>query len=135
MFDTKIVIVVRHDLLVWQKLNVTAFLTGGVLGGDAALLGERYEDGSGITYRPLPIQPMIILAADGEGLSRIHARALGRGVDLAIYTEEMFSTGHDEANRAVVKQRETEALNFVGLGLRAEKKVVDKITKGAKMHP
>jgi hypothetical protein len=27
MFDTKIAIVVRDDLAIWQKLNVTAFLT------------------------------------------------------------------------------------------------------------
>ncbi|TIU69464.1 MAG: DUF2000 family protein, partial [Mesorhizobium sp.] len=27
MFDTKFAIVLRDDLAVWQKLNVTAFLT------------------------------------------------------------------------------------------------------------
>jgi hypothetical protein len=32
MFDTKIAIVVREDLATWQKLNVTAFLTSGVVG-------------------------------------------------------------------------------------------------------
>ena len=40
MFETKIAIVVREDLLVWQKLNVTAFLTSGVLGADSSLLGR-----------------------------------------------------------------------------------------------
>ena len=29
-FDTKIAIVVRDDLAVWQKLNVTAFITSGI---------------------------------------------------------------------------------------------------------
>ena len=37
MFDTKIAIVVREDLAVWQKLNVTAFLTSGVVGSDTGL--------------------------------------------------------------------------------------------------
>jgi hypothetical protein len=32
-FDTKIGIVVREDLAIWQKLNVTAFLASGVAGG------------------------------------------------------------------------------------------------------
>ena len=32
MFDTKIAIVVREDLPVWQKLNVTAFIMSGVVG-------------------------------------------------------------------------------------------------------
>ena len=57
MFDTKIVIVIRDDLAVWQKLNVTAFLTSGVLGANAEMLGEIYEDGSGNRYSPLIRQP------------------------------------------------------------------------------
>lgn len=135
MFDTKIAIVVRNDLLIWQKLNVTAFLTSGVLGADSGLLGEAYEDASGRLYRPLIVQPMIVLSADSEGLAQIHRRALDRDVPMAIYIEEMFSTGHDAANRAAVKQYATEALKLVGLALRTEKKIADKITKGAKMHP
>lgn len=135
MFDTKIAIVVRDDLLDWQKLNVTAFLTSGVLGANAELLGERYEDASGKTYRPLIIQPMIVLVTDKAGLRKIHERALGRGADIAIYIEDMFATGHDAANRATVRRYETGDLNLVGLALRDEKKTVDKITKGAKMHP
>lgn len=135
MFDTKIAIIVRDDLPVWQKLNVTAFLTSGILGADAELLGERYADASGTTYRPLIIQPMIVLKTDKAGLAKIHARALTRGTDLAIYIEDMFATGHDAANRAAVRQYATEDLNLVGLALREKKKIVEKITKGAKMHP
>ena len=135
MFDAKIAIVVRDDLLTWQKLNVTAFLTSGVLGADAELLGENYEDATGQLYRPLIIQPMIVLAADGEGLKKIHRRGIDRGASMAIYIEDMFSTGHDAANRAAVKQYATDELALVGLALRDDKKVVDKITKGAKMHP
>ncbi len=135
MFDTKIAIIVREDLLVWQKLNVTAFLTSGVLGADADLIGERYADASGVTYRPLMIQPMIVLTTDKAGLAKIHTRALNRGADMSIYTKEMFATGHDAANRAVVRQHATEDLNLVGLALREQKKIVDKITKGANMHP
>ena len=47
----------------------------------------------------------------------------------------MFTTGHDAANRAVVAEFGAADLDLVGLALREEKKVVDKITKGAKMHP
>lgn len=135
MFETKIALVVRNDLLDWQKLNVTAFLTSGVLGADNDLLGERNEDADGQTYRPLIVQPMIVLATDGAGLKKIHARGLTRGVDMAIYIEDMFKTGHDAANRAAVREYRTENLNLVGLAIRHDKKIVDKITKGAKMHP
>ena len=135
MFDTKIAIVVRDDLLTWQKLNVTAFLTSGVLGADRALLGEAYADADGRHYAPLIVQPIIVLATDGAGLTRIHRRALERDVALAVYIEDMFATGHDAANRAAVAKYPTGALNLVGLALREERRLVDKITKGAKMHP
>ena len=134
MFDTKIAIVVRDDLAVWQKLNVTAFLTSGVLGAAEGLLGERYEDAAGNLYNPLIVQPMIVLSADAEGLRRIHGRAMERGARLSIYIEEMFETGHDAANRAAVKRRRPEEMSVVGLALREDRKLVDKITKGVRMH-
>jgi hypothetical protein len=31
-FDTKIAVVLRDDLAVWQKTNVTAFLVSGIAG-------------------------------------------------------------------------------------------------------
>lgn len=134
MFDTKIAIVVREDLATWQKLNITAFLTSGIVGAHEGLLGERYEDAAGNTYNPLIVQPMIVLSADTAAISTIYRRAMERGTQLSLYIEDMFSTGHDAANRAAVKQYTPEAMNVVGLALRDEKKVVDKITKGARMH-
>ena len=47
----------------------------------------------------------------------------------------MFATGHDAANRAVVKAVERAQLDLVGLALRAERKVADKILDGLKFHP
>ncbi len=134
MFDTKIAIIVREDLAVWQKLNVTAFLTSGVLGANESLLGEIYQDADGQNYSPLIIQPMIVLSTDGPGLTKIHNRALNRGARLSLYIEEMFKTGNDTANRAAVREVKTEDLKIVGLALREDRKIVDKITKGAKMH-
>jgi len=135
VFDTKIAIVVRDDLLVWQKLNVTAFLTSGVVGATEGLLGEPYEDAAGNRYNPLAIQPMIVLAADAASLRTIYARAMERRVRLSLYIEEMFATGHDAANRAAVRQAAPEAMNLAGLALREERKLVDKVVKGARMHP
>jgi hypothetical protein len=47
----------------------------------------------------------------------------------------MFATGHDAANREVFARFAPDDAKVVGLALRAEKRVADKITKGAKMHP
>ena len=134
MFDTKIAIVVRDDLAVWQKLNVTAFLTSGIVGADGGLIGSPYEDAAGNRYNPLMIQPIIVLSAEAERMATIYRRAMERNVALSLYIEDMFATGHDAANRAAVKARQPDEMRIVGLGLREDKKIVDKITKGARMH-
>ncbi|MEH6403501.1 MAG: DUF2000 family protein [Sneathiella sp.] len=134
-FETKTAIIVRQDLLTWQKLNVTAFLATGIMSENPNLAGEAYVDASNNQFSCLSRQPIIVLASSEEGLRKIHSRALSRGVKTAVYIEEMFSTGHDEANRAVFKECTPETANIVGIGLVSDKKIVDKITKGAKMHP
>jgi len=135
MFSTKIAIIVRDDLAVWQKLNVTAFLTSGLIGAAPDLIGAPYEDAAGNCYHALAIQPMIVLAADAETMTAIYQRAMERSVRLALYIADMFATGHDAANRAAVRQHRPDTLDIVGLALRDERKLVDKIVKGARMHP
>ncbi|TCV72701.1 DUF2000 family protein [Neorhizobium sp. S3-V5DH] len=135
MFDTKIAIVLRDDLAPWQELNVTAFLTSGIIAQHPAVIGEAYRDAAGHVYNPMSIQPIVVLAADRETLRAVHRRTLEREVTTSAYIEEMFATGHDAANREVFAKFAPDDAKLVGLALRAEKKIVDKITKGAKMHP
>ena len=134
MLDTKFAIVVRDDLAVWQKLNVVAFLATGVAAQFPAMIGEPYRDRAGNSYNALSIQPVIILSADQPALSAIHRRSLERGVQTSLYVEEMFSTGNDALNREVFARFGPDDAKVVGIALRAEKKIVDKITKGAQMH-
>ena len=135
MFDTKIAIVIRDDLAIWQKLNVTAFLTSGLVAQSPEIIGEPYRDAHGHVYNPMTIQPMVVLGADQETLRSVHRRSVERHVRISAYTEEMFGTGYDAANRAVFAQFSPDNAKLVGLALRAEKKIVDKIVKGARMHP
>jgi len=134
MFDTKFAVVLREDLEVWQKLNVTAFLSSGIIGQKPDLIGEAYRDAAGHVYNALSVQPIIVLSADGATLSKIHARALERAVPASVYIEEMFSTGHDEANRAVFATFGPDDAKIVGIALHADRKTVDRITKGARLH-
>jgi hypothetical protein len=134
MFDTKFAIVLREDLEVWQKLNVTAFLSGGVIGRKPELIGEAYRDAAGNVYNALSVQPVIVLSGDGTTLSKIHARALERDVPASVYIEEMFATGHDAANRAVFSEFGPADAKVVGIAVHADKKTVDRIIKGAKLH-
>ncbi|MCH9670833.1 MAG: DUF2000 family protein, partial [Gammaproteobacteria bacterium] len=48
--------------------------------------------------------------------------------------EDMFSTGHDAANRQTVARYATDDLPLVGLAVRGDKRQIDKVTKGAKLH-
>jgi len=133
-FDTKIAIVVRSDLEIWQKLNVASFLAGGIAAAFPPCIGDGYEDGSGTKYLALIGQPILIYGADRAALSRALERALARSVMPALYTEDMFKTTHDAANREVVKAVARADLNLVGIAMRAERKVIDKIVDGLKFH-
>ena len=133
-FDTKIAVVVRTDLEPWQKLNVASFLSGGIAAAFPGCVGEAYEDGSGTKYLSLIGQPILIYGADRPALSRALKRALARNVTPAVYTEDMFRTTHDKANRAAVKGVLRAELNLVGLAFRAERNLVDKIVDGLKFH-
>jgi hypothetical protein len=134
MFDTKIAIILRDDLAVWQKLNVTAFLMSGIVAQTREIIGEPYRDGAGNVYNPLSIQPIVVMATDQETLRKIHQRSLERDVTTSLYIEEMFATGHDVANRQVFSEFSPDNAKVVGMALRADRKIVDKITKGAKLH-
>lgn len=134
MFDTKIAVILRDDLAVWQKLNVTAFLMSGIVAQTKEIIGEPYRDGAGNVYNPLSIQPIVVMATDQEALRKIHQRSLERDVTTSLYIEEMFATGHDVANRQVFSEFSPENAKVVGMALRTDRKIVDKITKGAKLH-
>jgi hypothetical protein len=134
-FDTKIAVVIRTDLEAWQKLNVASFLISGIAAAFPECIGEPYADGSGTPYLSLIGQPILIYGApDGAALSRALERALARNVKPAIYTEDMFRTTHDAANREAVRAVVRAELNLVGVAMRAERKVIDKIIDGLKFH-
>jgi hypothetical protein len=133
-FDTKLAVVIREDLAVWQKINVAAFLVSGIAGTDASLVGEPYVDGSGERYLPMFRQPVLVFAADAPGIRRAYERARARDVELAIYTAELFATGHDEANRAEVAAVPSDELDLVGIAMRADRKLVDKVVDKLRPH-
>lgn len=133
-FDTKIAVVVLDDLPVWQKLNVACFLCGGLVGARPELAGEPYRDGSGRAYGPLVRQPILVFAANADELRRTLARANEHGLMVSIYTRQLFATYNDVDNRAAVAAVPTDSLDLVGLAIHADRKDVDKVTKGLSLH-
>jgi len=134
-FDTKIAVVLLDDLAGWQKTNVTAFLVSGIAATVPGVVGEPYRDASENEYLPMFVQPVLVYEADTDGLRRAYERAMSRGVTPAIYTHELFTTNHDEANRAAVAGVPAEELDLVGIAFRAERKIVDKVVDRLRFHP
>jgi hypothetical protein len=133
-FDTKISVLLREDLQVWQRLNVCAFLMSGIAAANPETLGEPYADADGTAYLPLFRQPVVVLEGGKEMLTTAHARAVARELPAAIYTADLFLTGNDRDNRAAVRAVARDSLDLVGIAVYGKKNAVDKVMKGAAMH-
>jgi hypothetical protein len=133
-FDTKIAILVREDLPTWQKLNMTAFLASGIA-SNAEVIGADYVDGGGRRYRPMFRQPVMVLAGTAADLRAAYDRAQSRGLAMAIFTDALFATGHDEANRAALAATGPDEMSIAGFAVYGPKNDVDRALKGLKLHP
>lgn len=134
-FDTKIAVLLRDDLLTWQRLNVTAFLVSGLGAAVPEVIGQPYADADDVEYLPMFRQPVLIFEGAKELLTAAHGRALSRGVPLSVFTSDLFSTGNDRDNRAAVRVVPTAQLDLVGIAVNGPRNTVDKVLKGATMHP
>ncbi|CAN5274666.1 DUF2000 domain-containing protein [soil metagenome] len=134
-FDTKIAVLLREGLQPWQELNVCAFLVSGIAGAHPEALGEPYRDADGLEYLPMLGQPVLVLVGTAQTLLAAHGRAVGRELPMSIFTADLFATGNDADNRAAVASVPTAELDLVGLALRGPRNAVDRVLKGARMHP
>ncbi|MCF6524501.1 DUF2000 domain-containing protein [Streptomyces sp. JJ36] len=116
-FDTKVAVLLRDDLAVWQRLNVTAFLVSGLGTARPEVIGEPYADAGGTGYLPMFRQPVLVFEGTKETLTAAHARALSRGLAVAVFTGDLFSTGNDRDNRAAVRAVPGDALDLAGLAV------------------
>jgi hypothetical protein len=114
---------------------VCAFLVSGIAATVPELIGQPYEDADGTKYLPMFGQPVMVFEASAQTLTDAHARADSRGLPMAVFTAELFATGNDEDNRAAVRAVPRAALDLVGLAVHGPRNAVDKIVKGARMHP
>ena len=133
-FDTKIAVLLRDDLAVWQRLNVTAFLVSGIAGTHPEVVGEPYEDADAVRYLPMFRQPVMVFEGTKEFMAIAHERAVRRELEHSVFTQDLFATGNDRDNRAAVKAVATAELDLVGIAVYGPKNAVDKITKGAAKH-
>ncbi|MBQ1025235.1 DUF2000 domain-containing protein [Micromonospora sp. C95] len=134
-FDTKIAVLLRDDLPAWQRLNMTAFLVSGIGQAAPEVIGQPYADADDTPYLPMFRQPVLVFAGTKETVTAAHQRAVTRGLPLAVFTSDLFRTGNDRDNRAAVRAVGRDHLDLTGLAVYGPKNAVDKILKGARMHP
>ncbi|MBO3748326.1 DUF2000 domain-containing protein [Streptosporangiaceae bacterium NEAU-GS5] len=134
-FDTKIAVMLRDDLPVWRRLNVTAFLVSGIGTAVPEVIGEPYLDAGDVAYLPMFRQPVLVFEASKEQLTAAHGRALSRALAMSVFTSDLFATGNDHDNRAAVRAVTTASLDLVGIAVYGPRNAVDRVTKGARMHP
>ncbi|MFY1614759.1 DUF2000 family protein [Micromonospora sp. WMMD736] len=134
-FDTKIAVLLRDDVLAWQRLNITAFLVSGVGTVVPEVIGEPYEDADGVRYLPMFRQPVLVFRGDRDVLRLAHQRALSRSLPMSVFTSELFGTANDRDNRSAVRAVPSEKLDLVGLAVYGPRNAVDRVLKGADMHP
>ena len=132
--DTKIAVLLREDLQPWQELNVTAFLISGIA-TDPELIGAPYADADGTAYLPMFRQPVLVFTGSKEMLALAHARALRRGIAMSVFTSDLFITDNDRDNRAAVAAVGRDHLDLVGIAMHGPRNGIDKVLKGARMHP
>jgi hypothetical protein len=80
-------------------------------------------------------QPVLVYTGPAQALAAARERAVARGLPTAIYTEEMFATGDDDANRAVVQAVPAGSLVLAGIAVYGPRNGVDKVCKGLSLHP
>jgi len=134
-YDTKIAIAVWNGLETWRKLNAVSFLAGGLVGQSPELIGQGYADASGTQYGAMIRQPILVYEVEKADLTKANSRALSRGKVPIIFTADLFGTGNDRDNRAAVAAVPLEDLDLVAIALHADRKVIDKVMKGMKLHP
>jgi hypothetical protein len=130
----KIAVVVRDDLAVWQRLNVTAFLVSGIGTRCPDLVGEPYEDASGERYLSMFGHPVLVFEAAAARLTRAAARARSRRLAMAVYTDDLFATSNDVDNRAQVAKVATDDLSLAGIAVAGPRRDVDKAVDKLRLH-
>jgi hypothetical protein len=135
MYENKIAIIIRADLLEWQKLNVAAFLASSVAIQFPETHGRAFINASGNAYLPFIKHPILVYRADeAQDLNRAFQRAKERQLKIGIYTIPLFATKNEEENLVEIAKCSDENQNLAGIIVYGENKMVDKAVKGLKFH-
>lgn len=134
-FENKIAIVIKNDLLDWQKLNVASFLASSVAIALPETHGKAFVNGSNSQYLPFIKQPILIYKADDKAqIDRAFMRGRQRDLHIGIYTQPLFATRGEDENLAEILKSTDENQDIVGLVFYGESRKVSKALNGLKFH-
>ncbi|MDZ7586354.1 MAG: DUF2000 domain-containing protein [Patescibacteria group bacterium] len=132
-FPTKTAIIVERDLLVWQELNVTAFLASAIASRFPETMGPEFKDASNVSYLAIFRQPVLIFQAKHNDLKKVYRKARENNLFVGIYTRPIFQTQGEDNVKAIAAVKEEEQ-NLVGIVLYGETDLVNQCTKGISLH-
>lgn len=135
MYDKKIAIVIKEDLLTWQKLNVVSFLASSIAIKFPETHGEDFITADDIKFLPFLKHPILVFKAETqEKMLRAFIRSKDRELAIGIYTKELFNTRSGEENIEEISRHSSTNLDLVGMIIYGENKKVDKALDGLKLH-
>ncbi|CAI8871737.1 DUF2000 family protein [Chryseobacterium sp. IT-36CA2] len=135
MYDKKVAIVIKDDLLLWQKLNVVSFLAGSIAIKFPETHGEKFVTADQKEFLPFIKHPTLIYKADDtEKLQRAFRRSRDRELTIGIYTQQLFDTRSGEENVLEIAKHTADNLDLVGIIMYGDNKKVDKALDGLKFH-
>lgn len=135
MHDNKLVLVLKNDLLSWQKLNVAAFLASSIAIEFPETRGSAFINASGSVYLPFIKYPILIYKAENKAeLDRAFNRAKERGLHIGIYTEPLFTTKNEAENHVEIANCTDQDQVLVGIAMYGESRKVDKAVDKLKLH-
>ena len=127
MFENKIAIILRNDLLNWQKLNVTSFLASSIAISFPEVHGATFATKNGDEFLPFMNQPVLIYKAEDENaMRRVFNRAKERNLYMGVYPQSFFATKSAEENHLVMENFNNEEHLLAGIVIYGETKKVYK---------
>lgn len=134
--EQKIAIVIRDDLLSWQKLNVASFLASSVAIQFPETHGQAFVNASNEEYLPFLKHPILIYKADNASeIKRAFQRAKDRELHIGIYTKPLFETKSEVENLKLIAQYTDEDQDLVGIIVYGDTRKVSKALQKLKFHP
>lgn len=130
-FNQRLAIVVDHNLPGWQTMNATAHIAaylGNKMPG-AFDTGDYFTDKSGEKYPRNSQYPIIVFQATGAELKNLITAVRSSGLLHIGFIEEMIEFTDDDKLQEVVGQKNSEEINYLGIGFFGPNDVVKGLTK------